>query len=258
MNKSAQRKTICAHMTEKMSHGSKQFYGSQKKIAAETGLSLSTVKRRMKEMETARVPPDEQIARTEKVFCRWGKRLPVYRLPSSCQQHSEPQETEELKPKTTDLKVRRARKRVTPPKDLHGRRRRLVESAELFPTADLVVRKNGSMTAFNAGDVIAAVIAAHDLPVGPRTRARIGSEAKGLLTAGLNPLVVCSACLCALQASRPHLAESFANEILMAQRGQVWSWSDYRGKLKQLQVAGDPGLDRMEAAIREYFAKGKR
>ena len=160
--------------------------------------------------------------------------------------------TSKTRPKTPELKLRRTSRYAR--RALHrGRRHRIVEQAALFPsTTEVVVRKNGSVTAYNAGDVIAAVVVAADTPVPPIFKARMGRDAKALLEAGFDPPTVCAACLCALRASRPHLVQTFANDIALAKRGYVWTWSNYRRFLEKQALTTMP--DAVLEAMKDYFA----
>lgn len=234
---SEQRRLIRAHMLQRMSHGSQQYYGSQLKIAEETGLSLSTVKRRMKEMQTSRVPLDEQIVKTEKTFCRWGKRMPVYRLAvRQCELQEAKTKSNTPRPtsRTSSLRFdhralkgpgsRRAQK-PRPPRT--GRRRRLMNHPDRLPAGG-IVRKSGAMTPFNAADAVAATVdlcRERQIMLPTTFRARLGKAAKACLEGGASPEMTVAALFVAVRRARPDLVENILVEMQAAAQGE---WLGYR------------------------------
>ena len=118
-----------------------------------------------------------------------------------------------------------------------------------------VVRQNGSVTPFNAGDALAAVVELYGLPMLPAWKARIGKDAKELLEADFAPNVVVVAMLTAVQMGRPHLVQNFAVEFQNSAAGVAVDWAGYRRRLHEVGRANDPGRQRIFNALQEAFAK---
>lgn len=107
-----------------------------------------------------------------------------------------------------------------------------MEQAELFPTHDLVVRKDGRVTRFNAGDAMAAlidVLSLSGIRLTPKLRARLGCSAKGALESGYTPEEVVTAMTEAVNCCRVDLVDQFLLEReMLEKRGyikdpkQVW------------------------------------
>ena len=121
-------------------------------------------------------------------------------------------------------------------------------------SSDGVVRRNGEVTPFNAGDCIAAVCEMYDGPIPSQWRARLGKDAKQLLEDGFKPNLVVAAALTAVRMARPHLVVSFVMEMQNAQTGQMIDWGEYRRGLHQVRVTSDPSRQRILEALRKEFA----
>jgi hypothetical protein len=82
-----------------------------------------------------------------------------------------------------------------------------------------VERRDGSVTPFNAGDAIAAVVDVcreKRIPLAPSIRARLGKGAKALIEADFPPEIVVSACVVAVRTGWFGSVESIAQEIVVA------------------------------------------
>lgn len=99
-----------------------------------------------------------------------------------------------------------------------------MEQEPLFPSTD-VVRRDGTVTPFNAGDAVAAVMdlcRLDDIRVPPRLRARLGRTAKECLEDGYKPEEVVTAMVQALRRGRVDLTEQMLLERdLHEKRGGV-------------------------------------
>lgn len=118
-----------------------------------------------------------------------------------------------------------------------------------------VVRADGSVTPFNAGDAMAAVIEMYALPIPRSFKARLGKEAKLLLEDGFDPNIVCASMLWALKLGRPHLVPSLAVEIQAADHGLLGTFSEYRSHLRRLDYERKPELSSIRKALEEAFSK---
>lgn len=118
-----------------------------------------------------------------------------------------------------------------------------------------VVRADGSMTPFNAGDAMAAVCDMYGLPIPREVKARIGKSAKELLEDGFDPNTVCAAMLWAVKLARPHLVPSLALEMQSAQHGVLGTFPEYQGYLRNLNYERRPELATIRNALQEAFAK---
>lgn len=136
-----------------------------------------------------------------------------------------------------------------------GRRRRLMEKHPEKIAATGVTRADGSVTPFNAGDAIAAIVDMYGLPMLPAWKARIGKDAKDLLDAGFPPNIVVLAGLTAVQMARPGMVQNFAVEFLNEVEGMGMDWTAYRRRLHGVGRASDPARQRIFNALEEAFKK---
>lgn len=118
-----------------------------------------------------------------------------------------------------------------------------------------VVRADGSVTPFNAGDAVAAVAELYGRPIPRSFRARIGKDAKELLEDGFDPNIVCAAMLAALKLARPNLVPSIALEMHSAAEGDLLTFDQYRSDLRRLNSERNPALRRIHQALEEAFRK---
>lgn len=220
--KRSQRLLIRGCMVQRMVYRQRCFYGSQGKIAEATGLSLATVKRRMREMESDDVPADERIRRTGEMSCRWGKLIPVYTVPGRRLCTSDLQSTTcrttTSTSTTTKLTLGRAWARYSPPRS-SGRRRRIIENAEHGTD---VVRKDGTITTFNAGDAVAAIVDSlkiHGVRLPPAWRGILGRHTKALLDDGYPPEEVVAAGVVAVRRGAPQLMQFIAGDLSLVRAG---------------------------------------
>lgn len=116
-----------------------------------------------------------------------------------------------------------------------------------------VERADGSVTPFNAGDAVAAVVDMYGLPIPREFRARIGKAAKELLEDGFEPNIVCAAMLWAIKLARPHLVANFALEMQSAQHGVLGTFPEYQGYLQRLNRESTPELSSIRNALKEAF-----
>lgn len=116
-----------------------------------------------------------------------------------------------------------------------------------------VTRADGSITPFNAGDAVAAVVDMYGLPIPRSFKARIGKSAKELLEDGFEPNVVCAAMLWAIKLARPHLVENLALEMQSAQHGVLGTFPEYQGYLQRLNRQQDPGMESIRTALKGAF-----
>lgn len=100
-----------------------------------------------------------------------------------------------------------------------------------------VVRKNGQVTPWNAGDAVAATVDAcreMGIPVAPSIRARLGKGAKALLEAGFDPAIVVAASVLAIETGWFGSVESIAQELVVASTGQRRSRNEYQRALAEV------------------------
>ncbi len=259
MTKSEQRLLIRNYIVKKMRYRDHCFFGSQNKIAEGVGLSLSTVKRRMNEMETAEVPAEERIERTGEISCRWGKRIPIYSAPgrrlctSDLQRLSRTTKTPSPSGLRTSVRYRiRASARCSRAEAGSGRRRKLMEQHP-EKLSQGVVRRSGEVTPFNAGDAVAAVVDAYGGPIPRSGKPRLGKAAKELLEDGFAPPIVCAAMLRALYRARFDLVDQFALELQNASKGQHLSYAEDRSRIEAMnrRVRWMIGDDTITNALRK-------
>jgi hypothetical protein len=118
-----------------------------------------------------------------------------------------------------------------------------------------VVRADGSVTPFNAGDAVAAVVEMYALPMLPSWKARLGKDAKILLDAGFAPNAVVLAMLTAVQMGRPHMVQPFAVDFQNEMEGMGMDWSDYRRRLQGVGRASNPTQRKIFDALKEAFER---
>ena len=118
-----------------------------------------------------------------------------------------------------------------------------------------VVRASGEVTAFNAGDAIAAVVDMYGLPIPREIKARLGKAAKELLEDGFEPNLVCAAMLWAVKLARPHLVPSLALEMQSAQHGVLGTFPEYQSYLRKMNHDQNPELSTIRAALEKAFRK---
>jgi DNA-binding Lrp family transcriptional regulator len=233
LSKAERQTAIREYMAAKSTFGDHRFFGAQGRIADALGFSRMTIHRDMKEMEAR-----GEIERTGEMWAWQGwKRTVVYRVAGRRLRHrvtrcSSSRSTRTFKTTTPFGCGARARPR-------RGRRRRLMESNPA-PMGQLrLVRASGEETAFNAGDAIAATVDVVGV-VAPQFKARIGKDAKLLLDAGWQPDTVVAACVMAVRMGRPHLVQTFAQEIQNAKSGLVVDWPEYRRAIEKLNHESRP------------------
>ncbi len=117
-----------------------------------------------------------------------------------------------------------------------------------------VQRASGEVTAFNAGDALAAVIDMYGLPIPREFKARLGKAAKELLEDGFEPNLVCAAMLWAVKLARPHLVPSLALEMQSAQHGVLGTFPEYQGYLRKMNHDQKPELANIRNALKEAFS----
>lgn len=116
-----------------------------------------------------------------------------------------------------------------------------------------VMRADGSVTPFNAGDAVAAVVDMYGLPIPREFKARIGKAAKELLEDGFDPNIVCAAMLWAIKLARPHLVPNLALEMQSAQHGVLGTFPEYQGYLQALNRERKPELTAIRDALKGAF-----
>jgi len=100
-----------------------------------------------------------------------------------------------------------------------------------------MVRANGEITPFNAGDAIAALSAycdAEGIILAPKTKARVGKSAKALLQAGFPPGIVVRACARAVETNWIGSVEDIAQEMQVLSVGKRMSRAQYRESLDEI------------------------
>ena len=97
-----------------------------------------------------------------------------------------------------------------------------------------LVRKDGTVSPFNAGDAIAAIVDVcqlNEIPLAPQVRARLGKGAKALLESGFKPDIVVAAGVTAVRAGWFGSIETIAQEMVVAKAGQSLSRQEYRSSI---------------------------
>jgi hypothetical protein len=117
-----------------------------------------------------------------------------------------------------------------------------------------LVRRNGTVTPFNAADVLAAVVEEYDAPLLPRQKARLGKAAKELLEAGFDPQVVGRAMFQSLLRARIDLVPNIALEIQNARGGRHKSYQAWQEELRSANRQAQPE-DTIRRALREAFTR---
>ena len=115
-----------------------------------------------------------------------------------------------------------------------------------------VVRRDGTVTPFNAGDALAAVLDMYAQPVPRQHVARLGKAAKELLEDGFDPQTVCRAMLLALLRARVDLTATIALEIQNATGGRHLSWLTYQSELAVYNREGRPPSVIRSALLKEF------
>lgn len=110
-----------------------------------------------------------------------------------------------------------------------------------------IVRRDGSVTPFNAGDAIAVVAdycRDHGIPLAPSVKARIGKGAKALLASNFPPEVIILACTTALRTGWYGSVETIAQDIVVTKQGERASRQQYQRTLddlaRRLEIADSP------------------
>lgn len=135
-----------------------------------------------------------------------------------------------------------------------GRRRKLVEKHPEKITDQGVVRANGAVTPFNAGDAVAAAVnvcQADGIPLAPSIRARMGKGAKALLESNFPPAVVVSACVVAIRTGWFGSVESIGQEIAVAKAGKRIRRDQYQQALDQTAFHMATSDSAVWAAVRQ-------
>lgn len=104
---------------------------------------------------------------------------------------------------------------------------------------DGVVRANGTVTPWNAGDAVAATVdacRAMGIPVAPSIKARLGKAAKSLLECGFDPQTVVAASVLAIETGWFGSVESIAQELVVAAAGQRRSRNEYQRALSEVNA----------------------
>jgi hypothetical protein len=97
-----------------------------------------------------------------------------------------------------------------------------------------IVRKDGRVTPFNAGDAVAALIDIfknEGLIVVPEVRARFGKAAKALLEVEVSPEIVVAAMVAAMRTRMFGSVETIAQELMLASAGGMVGREEYRQAL---------------------------
>lgn len=116
-----------------------------------------------------------------------------------------------------------------------------------------VVRKNGELTPFNAGDAVAAVCDLYGSPIPSSIKPRLGKAAKGLLEDGFHPSVICRALLLAVRKGRPDLVDQFALDVQNADKGEYLTWDRYQQEIKSYNRSQRADLEPIRRALRKEF-----
>ncbi len=93
-----------------------------------------------------------------------------------------------------------------------------------------LVRKNGELTPYNAGDVVATVVeifAEQDIPLAGRFRGMIGRHAKDLLDSGFDFSTVVVAAVMACKRGVPQHLTFIAQDLVMARAGARMTRKEY-------------------------------
>lgn len=105
-----------------------------------------------------------------------------------------------------------------------------------------VVRKDGSVTPWNAGDVLGATLDAFrtlGIPVASRHRAIIGRQVKELLTDGFDPHTLILASAIALKRMEPQNLHFIAGDLVMARGGVRMTRLEYEKALQdEMEIGG--------------------
>lgn len=115
-----------------------------------------------------------------------------------------------------------------------------------------VVRRDGSVTPFNAADAVAVVCDNYPAPIPRQFKARMGKAAKELLEDGFDPQTICEAMFAALRRARVDLIPTMALEIQLAKGGQYMSWRRYQSELESANRQNGPETV-IKQALREAF-----
>lgn len=105
-----------------------------------------------------------------------------------------------------------------------------------------ITRKNGEVTPWNAGDILAAVVEAFSemgIPIASRHRAIIGKQAKELLADGFDPHTLILAAAISLKRMEPQNLHFIAGDLVMARGGVRMTRREYeRAMQDEMEIGG--------------------
>jgi hypothetical protein len=104
-----------------------------------------------------------------------------------------------------------------------------------------IVRKDGSVTPWNAADVVGAVVDQFRLagmPIPARYKAQIGKAAKGLLADGFDAKTLVLASAIAVRRAEPHNLHHIAMDLVLARGGMRMTRREYEQALQDEMEIG--------------------
>ena len=105
-----------------------------------------------------------------------------------------------------------------------------------------IVRKDGSVTPWNAGDILGAVVDKFrlaNIPIASRHKAIIGKQVKELLADGFDPHTLILASAIALKRMEPQNLHFIAGDLVMARGGVRMTRREYERALQdEMEIGG--------------------
>jgi hypothetical protein len=205
MSAGAQR--LLTFMVETARFRDRIYFASDSTAAKALGVSRQTAFKWRCQLEE-----DGYIKRIGKRRCGWGKHTVCYRFTQRTSCHT----SKTTKPSGFSACAR-------------GRRRRMMENHPARLNEGLV-RRNGEITPYNAGDVVAAVVdifAEQGIPLAGRFRGMLGRHAKDLLDSGFDYFTVVTAAVMAFKRGVPQHTTFIAQDLVMARAGAKMTRAEY-------------------------------
>jgi hypothetical protein len=113
-----------------------------------------------------------------------------------------------------------------------------------IPDNEGLVRANGSITPWNAADILAAVIdvfTENNVPITSRAKGMIGRQAKELLEDGFDHSTIVVAAVTVLRRGDPHNLHFVAQDLVMARAGRRMTRREYYQALEDEMELGGLG-----------------
>lgn len=219
-------------MVERARFRDRRYFCSDATAARELGVSRRTIIRWRERLEQRGRITREGLSRIGP--CR---KTVVYIFPPEAR-------------RTPRVTQRATRRKPTPFRSTPYGRRSAQAARERRSMSDELARASEQLPGerISAQDIVRAVVdtmALHQVPVTGRARGIIGKQAKELLADGFSPATILAAATIALRRAEPHVTHFIAQDIALAQAGQLLSRSQYKRELEDATSRLNPALERI-------------